>query len=837
MGKSLLDEALAWQTAGYAVVPVRTDGTKHPSVNWSDFADEPPTADEVRHMFTTVTTDGIGLICGKTSGNLEMFELEGRAINAGLLEQLVEHLGDNALGELWQRLNHGYVELTPAGGMHWYYRVDGPARRNTKIARRPATPEELAADPDDKVKVLVETRGEGGFTVVAPSHGRTHPSGHAWTVIAGHRYTIPTLTIDERDALHAIASMLDQMPTPLTPNGAPSSSEASGDRPGDYYNAKTSWDNLLLPAGWTKLRHFGGNCFGWRRPGKTDAGISATTGRNDGDNLFVFSSSTPFEQETPYSKFAAYAVLAHGGDYSLAAKQLWSDGYRKPEEPRPADAFEGILLPGKDGSDQASSASTEDHPATVVEPLTYSNTDDGNALRLVDVHRDAIRYCPQRGIWLRWDGYRWGWDEAESVRELARGVARALPAGDKAEVAHRARSLSEYGVRSAVRLAQTDARVVVHLGNLDANAYQLNTPAGIVDLRTGTVHGPDPAALATRSTAVAPDLTNPPTRWISFLADTFAGDPELTTYMQRLLGLSLIGTVLEQVLPFSFGSGANGKTTMLGTVQRIAGLGDNGYAISAPAEILLASSQQGHPTEIARLSGARMVVTSELEDGQRFAESRVKELTGSDVITGRFMRQDFFSFKPTHTLWLLANHQPAVRAGGPAFWRRLRLLPFLHTVPPEQRDPELEDKLVEEEGSAILGWLVQGAADYLAKGLDEPESVRAATEHYERDQDTVARFVEDCCETGDPAAQHLSVNVTPFRAAYETWCRIEGETPVTAKALTLALRTQYGVLSDRVFRGGQTHRRYLGIRISDAPGDPSDGSRDPSEEGDQWWQR
>src|SRR5690606_25131265 len=164
------------------------------------------------------------------------------------------------------------------------------------------------------------------------------------------------------------------------------------------------------------------------------------------------------------------------------------------------------------------------------------------------------------------------------------------------------------------------------------------------------------------------------------------GDPELTTYVQRMLGLSLIGQVTEQILPFAYGSGANGKSTLLNAIVRLIGVGDQGYAITAPAELLTASRENAHPTEIARLSGARLVVTSEVEDGHRFAEAKVKQLTGSDVLAGRFMARDFFSFVPTHTLWLLANHQPSVRAGGPAFWRRMALLPFLHTVPPERRD-------------------------------------------------------------------------------------------------------------------------------------------------------
>ncbi|WP_232524348.1 DNA primase family protein [Nocardiopsis gilva] len=319
-------------------------------------------------------------------------------------------------------------------------------------------------------------------------------------------------------------------------------------------------------------------------------------------------------------------------------------------------------------------------------PDTYTRTDDGNALRLVDEHAHQVRHCPQRG-WLVWDGHRWTWDDRGRVRELARAIARSLPDEAKEDAGHKARSLSARGLEAMVKVAQTDPRIVTPLAELDGDPWQLNTPSGVVDLRTGTLGAPDPAALHTRSTLVAPDFDAPAERWGQFLTDTFGGDPTLIAYVQRLLGLSLIGTVVEQLLPFAFGDGANGKSTLADTVMRLVGIGETGYAISAPSEMLLASSANSHPTEIARLAGARLVVASELDDGQRFAEARIKMLTGRDVITGRFMRQDFFSFTPTHTLWLLGNHQPQVRTGGPAFWRRLRLVPFLHTVPKTAATP------------------------------------------------------------------------------------------------------------------------------------------------------
>src|SRR3546814_2079333 len=186
------------------------------------------------------------------------------------------------------------------------------------------------------------------------------------------------------------------------------------------------------------------------------------------------------------------------------------------------------------------------------------------------------------------------------------------------------------------------------------------------------------------------------------------------------------------------------------------------------------------------------------------------------------MGKYFFSFKPSHTIWLLANEQPAVLAGGPAFLRRLRLIHFLHVVPTHQRIAGLDHILIAEEGPAILAWLIQGAVDYLRDGLAEPASVRVATDAYEKDQDTVARFVEDCCERGPAAQQLMRVRVSDLRQAYETWCRQEGETPISAKALTTALTSRFDVISERT----NSSRFYAGIRLTD----PSPRSEEPTSE-------
>jgi putative DNA primase/helicase len=196
--------------------------------------------------------------------------------------------------------------------------------------------------------------------------------------------------------------------------------------------------------------------------------------------------------------------------------------------------------------------------------------------------------------------------------------------------------------------------------------------------------------------------------------------------------------------------------------------------------------RQEHSEELARLQGLRLVVASEVNQDARFDEAKMKELTGGDLITARYMHRSFFTFQPTHHLWLMANHQPRVKGGGNSFWRRLRLVPFTQVVPEEKKITNLARLLVEEEGPGILAWIVEGAVQYFAKGLAEPASVKAATAAYAAEEDHIGRFIEERC-TLDPAAR---VEAGNLRAVYETWCQAEGETPLDARMLGRELKAR-----------------------------------------------
>jgi putative DNA primase/helicase len=819
---STLEAALAWHQAGASVVRAAIDGTKRPDGAWKQYQTKRPTEDTVRTWFED-GHPGMGIILGSVSGGLEMLEFEGRAVAEQRHEEFDEIAEASGLGELWQRIKDGYCELTPSGGYHLIYRVTGGSvLPNTKLARRPSTEEELKATPGARVQVLVETRGEGGFVVTAPSHGPVHPSGQPWQLLAGHPKNIAEITADERGALFTIARMLDQMPAPEVPaqtraEHPADSVDFGGVKPGEDYEQRTDWADILTPLGWRLLGQHGNTRY-WQRPGKTDPGPSATTGHaDDRDRLYVFTTSTEFEAERPYTKFGAYALLEHGGDHSAAAKELRRRGYGSaPTTPtgRPQlRVVNGFTQPmvGMPPVDGANALQVETTPRVVASSGSWpeSYTDDGNALLFVDIHGERMRYVPQRGMWLTWEGHRWAWDEGGIVIERARDMIRGLDpfvyadeADQKRAHKHKATSLSRSSLTAAVQLARSDQRVVAPASELDAIATHLNTPGGIVDLVTGEMHPSDPAALHTRSTTVSPDFEADAPRWRTFLADTFGEDTELAAFVQRLAGYSASGDTRFHVLPFLHGPGGNGKTVFLDVLRIL--LGD--YAATAPNTFLMVGQQQ-HETEVARLAGLRLVVVSEVNQDARFDEAKMKLLTGGDALTARFMRQDHFTFEPTHHLWLMGNHLPAVKAGGDSFWRRLRLVPFTRTVPEEKKIDGLARILANEEGPAILAWMIRGAVDAFAAKLREPSAVMAFTESYAEEEDALARFMEDCCHvSGSP---HVTTVTSKLRTAYEDWCRAEGEIPLKPQVLGRELRTRFGIDQKR----SNGRRLYVGVAL------------------------
>jgi putative DNA primase/helicase len=229
----------------------------------------------------------------------------------------------------------------------------------------------------------------------------------------------------------------------------------------------------------------------------------------------------------------------------------------------------------------------------------------------------------------------------------------------------------------------------------------------------------------------------------------------------------------------------------------------------------MAKTFEGHPTDLAELHGRRIIVCSELKPGDRFDEARVKLLTGGDQLKARRMRQDFFSFTPTHKLWLLGNHRPEVNTGGFAFWRRMRLIPFERIVPDDRKIDNLASVLVRQEGPGILAWLVEGARRYFAgdKDLTGPDRVRVATTAYAETEDHVGRFLTERCRLD----AGLRAEQATLYEAYKQWVGFEGSTPVTPRAFAARVRDCLGMTSPKQMALSNSRKYYPGIGLLTDP--------------------
>ncbi|WP_225733373.1 phage/plasmid primase, P4 family [Pseudoclavibacter sp. CFCC 14310] len=840
---TIIDAALQLHAAGASVVPVKADGSKSPAIAWKPYTRERATEQQITDWFPDGSPLGVGMITGAISGSIELLEIEGRAMSD--MPALLELLDGAELTGLYQQILQGWSEQSPSGGLHLFYRIsDAPVPGNEKIARA------------DNHETLAETRGEGGFVVLAPSAGTVHPTGRPYVRLLGGPDTITSITKAQRDALHLVFNLaLDKTPEEEPWDSTQTASiwddqfgganekvtDQPGDvKPGDDYEQRTDWADILTPAGWTLLGARGRTRY-WRRPGK-DEGISATTGHaDDRDRLYVFSTSTEFEAEKPYTKFGAYALLQHSGDHSAAARALHAAGYGKraareltPREAPQADnsapvTSDGITFQSQAGQNnmtaEATPAQTERPALSVVQggrttasaapaPATTTGEDDdltdtGNARLAAQEYSTTLKYIPDAGKWATWENTRWQWqpDQAAAI-QAALDIADRLPDVDKQTHAHRLKSLSARSLSNAVAILKTMPDMRVAADRFDRQPYQLNTPDGAIDLRTGAHIEPLPTLFHSKQTRVSMDDGQPTPLWTTFLEQTFEGDQQMITYVQRLTGLSAIGEVLENILPFLHGSGGNGKTVFLETITSI--LGE--YATETPPNFLLAGRDR-HETELANLQGRRMAVASEINEGTRFDEAKVKMLTGGDKITARYMRQDFFTFTPSHTLWLMGNSQPKVETGGDSFWRRLRLIPFLHTVTKEQRVENLQERLIEHEGAGILAWIVQGAVDYLNEGLDEPDAVRAATAEYKQEEDHLGRYAAERLKVGGGSI--MAVPKAEVRADYINWCQSSGEHELNVTAFGRALKQKLPELGSM-----KSHGRNYYTNLSLATDEP-----------------
>ncbi len=452
-------------------------------------------------------------------------------------------------------------------------------------------------------------------------------------------------------------------------------------------------------------------------------------------------------------------------------------------------------------------------------------TDYGNAQRLTRGHGVDLRYSHAWGAWLTWDGRRWQRDATNEAMRRAKATVRAIyeeaanePDVDtrKAVANHARKSEAEPRLRHMVELAKSEPGIPVTPEEFDSDPWLLTCLNGTVELRTGRIreHRRDDLITKLSPTEFESEATDED--WERVLSEACGGSPDLIAFLARALGYSITGDTSEEKLFFIHGPAASGKSTVIEAVK--AALGD--YAVTTDFETFLKRNQVGCPrNDLARLAGARLVTSLEVEHGKRLADGLVKQLTGGDTVTARFLHREFFEFRPQMKLWLAANHAPKVQADDEAMWRRIVRIPFDHVIPEQQRDPGLKLKLRNPGAArrAILGWLVKGCLAWQEEGLSVPPMVKQATAAYRDEMDPLQDFFGEYCIL-EPGATTPSASLW---TAYQSWAKDAGERwPLNRKRFADALIAHE--LVDTKFRG---QRAWRGIRLGDPQGRGDEGSK------------
>ena len=431
-----------------------------------------------------------------------------------------------------------------------------------------------------------------------------------------------------------------------------------------------------------------------------------------------------------------------------------------------------------------------DAPATKAERRSgWPCSDLGNAERMASRYGSSIRFCRPWKKWLVWNGQRWAQDDLGTVNVMAKATMRkildeAAGAYDQAERMELAKWAlkceASVRIKSMLELVWSEPRIPVLPVIFDSNPWLFNCPNGTVDLKAGTIRNHDRADLITRMSPVEFIPGAPCPLWESTIERIFNGDADVIAFIQRLFGLCLTGDVSQQMLPIFWGEGANGKSTILNTILDIMG---PDYAIAAPPGLLFAKNNNGHPTDKASLFGMRLVVDLESAEGAQINEALVKQLTGSDRISARRMREDFWTFLPTHKIIIGTNNQPAIRETQNAIWRRLKLVPFTVQIPESEQIADLPARL-KAEAPGILAWCVRGCSDWVKHGLQTPAIIQAATAEYRAEEDVLGTFIADECTT----LPGTRVKASTLYGRYRKYMELAGVNPVSQTSFGRAMK-------------------------------------------------
>lgn len=800
----LADVAKQWQEAGVSVIPILANQTKRPAIKWSPYQATLPTLGEVSEWWGNGKPYGLAIICGAISGNLEMTEIEGKACTRESLIEVENRMDELGAGHVWDLLNgtSGYSEISPSGGLHLLYRVsDHEVPGNTKLAQEPG---------EFGPVTLAETRGHGGYVIVAPTPGVCHPSGESWNLINGEYGVLPVITWAERNLLHeALMLALDRMPppsvsalpVPVTPS-FPTTAPADVQRmstggvagtdvsPGDDFEASTDWAEILEPHGWS-LESRRGMERHWTRPGKsTREGASATTGRaTDRDRIYVFSTSTVFQAETAYTKFGAYALLNHGGDHRAAARELVRQGFGSRSTVAVPDSF------------------TIDPDREELPPDRHTLDDQGNIERFFDFVRGRVYWVKEAKAYYHWDGRKWTEDVTGFLhREWGTLTTRMLNSNDGARVKFAQKCRSKKGIDAAVNLLKVAEGSTIFMDQFNRDRHLLNLHNGVFDLDEMRLYPHNPAAMQTRmfNAAYLPEATCP--KFEAFI-EAALPDPAMRSYLQRALGYSLLGDVDQRSIFWICGPSGTGKSTLMETIRHIFGE----YGAAVPASAFRDKRESGAQPDLHQLKGRRFVTTSETAESASFDEDLLKRLSGRDEISSRTLYQENNQWTPECAIWMATNNAPRFTTDDDAIWRRTKLIPFHTTF--DGMEGQVSDyarTVLAPEADGIFNWLLAGLAAYFLDGLGEPTEVREMAAEQRLQSDSVARFMDDRTLDGILVlGEDQRMRCSELHAMYQDWTRSGGERPLATRRFHNRVLSSFPDLS-QVKIGGHVYWSGVG---------------------------
>jgi putative DNA primase/helicase len=772
---ALLETALAVVRSGISIIPVATD--KNPrfdllppkdqhSSTWKPYRERLPTQTEVEYWHQHGAQ--FAMVCGAL-GDLIAIDFDDATFYDRFMQ--IADVGGCV------------IQRSGGRGYHLLFR--------TKLHVKPEGLAYVPADNAAKRSVVIETRGVGNVIGMAPS---LHHSGRYYEVISGDLGTIPYVDDTTIQTLLATARAMTEVEVPVfQPSPRVQRPYLNGDASViDTFNQRYSIRDELEAAGYVPR-----TARGYIRPGGSNPTIEVY---DDSNTAYHFNTNDPLFGATDPFKVWMYARGYH--DFTSAVREAASLMDMKPT-PKPS------MTPPINATVQHSHVRDVFHPILTSAPMT----DLGNAECLEALHGDQLRYCRDGRGWLTWSGHHWKQDRDVEAGQIYWSMMRERQqAASTIADTKRATSLFEWskkrgennnGIKAGLEVAKMLPRFNTSIIEYDTSPWLLGVQNGVIDLQTQTCRPGQQDDMITMQANVHYDPNATCPAWRQFLIDIFNNDQELIKYIQRVVGYCLTGSTKEQKMFLLFGGGANGKSTFISTLSYM--LGD--YAKEAHSPMLDAHRSGDQTNDLAMLRSVRFVTIVETESDKRLDEPRVKHLTGGDMITCRFLKREFFSYRPNFKIMMATNYLPAIRNMDVGIWRRLEAIPFTQSF--EHRMDKTLDQRLLTETSGILNWALDGLRDWLAHGLGSCEAVERAKKNYRGASDVIGQFLDEKYIITDNDNDDIPAKA--FYYEFEQWAKARGERAMTSTSFGRILDSK-GFRSRRKIVLNSKVTVYLGLR-------------------------